>query len=182
MTQGPGSVVGIATSYELDGPGIESRWGARFPAPVQTGFGAHPASCTIGTVSFLGIKSGRGVTRTPHPLLVPWPWKSRAIPLLPVWSVRLVQSLSACTWVQFTLFYIPWHSVAEFLAVSLSWTQDHLLWHLLGSHMVNCYLPTVGQQIATACPTLEPTAVCWTCRNGLAYAKPFLHSSYEDRH
>ena len=26
-TCGPGSVVGIATSYGLDGPGIESRWG-----------------------------------------------------------------------------------------------------------------------------------------------------------
>jgi hypothetical protein len=24
---GPGSVVGIATGYELDGPGIESWWG-----------------------------------------------------------------------------------------------------------------------------------------------------------
>ena len=24
---GPGSVVGIATGYRLDGPGIESRWG-----------------------------------------------------------------------------------------------------------------------------------------------------------
>jgi hypothetical protein len=28
---GPGTVVGIATSYELDGPGIESRWGRDFP-------------------------------------------------------------------------------------------------------------------------------------------------------
>jgi hypothetical protein len=28
---GPGSVVGIATAYELDGPGIESRWGLYFP-------------------------------------------------------------------------------------------------------------------------------------------------------
>ena len=27
---GPGSSVGIATGYGLDGPGIESRWGARF--------------------------------------------------------------------------------------------------------------------------------------------------------
>jgi len=68
---GPGSSVGITTSYELDGPGIESRWEARFPAPVQTGSGAHPASCTIGTGSFSGVKSGRGVTLTPHPLLVP---------------------------------------------------------------------------------------------------------------
>ena len=27
---GPGSVVGIATAYGLDGPGIESRWGRDF--------------------------------------------------------------------------------------------------------------------------------------------------------
>ena len=29
--RGPGSVVGIATGYGLDGPGIESRWGRDFP-------------------------------------------------------------------------------------------------------------------------------------------------------
>ena len=28
---GPGSSVGIATGYGLDGPGIESRWGRDFP-------------------------------------------------------------------------------------------------------------------------------------------------------
>jgi len=44
---------------------------ARFSAPVQTGPGAHPASCTMGTVSLPEVKSGRGVTLTPHPLLVP---------------------------------------------------------------------------------------------------------------
>ena len=27
---GPGSIVGIATAYGLDGPGIESRWGEIF--------------------------------------------------------------------------------------------------------------------------------------------------------
>jgi len=83
LLRGPGSVVGTATAYGLGGPGIESRWGARFSAPVQTGPGGHPASCTMGTGSFPGVKSGRGVTLTPHPLLVPWSWKSRAIPLLP---------------------------------------------------------------------------------------------------
>jgi hypothetical protein len=30
-SRGPGSVVGIATVYGLDGPGIESRWGRDFP-------------------------------------------------------------------------------------------------------------------------------------------------------
>jgi hypothetical protein len=72
---GPGSSVGIATGYGLDGPGVEFRWGARFSAPVQTGPGAHPASCTMGTRSFPGVKSGLGVTLTPHPLPVPWSWR-----------------------------------------------------------------------------------------------------------
>ena len=103
---GPGSVVGIATGYGLDGPGIESRWGARFSAPVQTGPGAHPASCSMGTGSFSRVKSGRGVTLTPHPLLVPCSWKGRAIPLLPLWAVRPVQSLSACTKMHFTYLYV----------------------------------------------------------------------------
>jgi hypothetical protein len=71
LKHGPGSSVGIGTGYGLDGPGIESRWGVRFSASVQTDPGAHPASCTIGTGSFPGVKSGRGVTLTPHPLLVP---------------------------------------------------------------------------------------------------------------
>ena len=107
---GPGSVVGIATGNRLDGPGI----GARFSTPVQTGPGAHPASCRMGTGSFPGANGGQGLTLTPHSLLVPWSRKSRAIPLLPygpyglyrisvsVQAVRPVQNLSACTRVHFT--------------------------------------------------------------------------------
>ena len=45
--------------------------GATFFSPVQTGPGAHTASCTMGTGSFMGVKSGRSVTLTPHYLLVP---------------------------------------------------------------------------------------------------------------
>jgi len=51
----PGSSVSIATHYRLDGLGIKSQWG-RFSAPVWTGPGVHPASCTIGTRSFLVVK------------------------------------------------------------------------------------------------------------------------------
>jgi hypothetical protein len=78
---GPGSSVGVATGYGLDGPGIESRWGARLSAPVHTGPGAHPTSSKMGTGSFPGVEmgtgsfpgeeSGRGVTLTPQFLLVP---------------------------------------------------------------------------------------------------------------
>ena len=60
------SSVGIETHYGLDGPGIETRWGTRYSAPVQTGPRAHPASYTTGTGSFLGVKRpGRGVDHPP---------------------------------------------------------------------------------------------------------------------
>jgi hypothetical protein len=40
--------------------------GVRFSAPVQTGPGAQPASCTMGTGSFPGVKRpGRGVDHPP---------------------------------------------------------------------------------------------------------------------
>jgi len=45
--------------------------GARFSAPVQTGPEAHPASCKMGTGSFPGVRCSRGMTLTPHPLLMP---------------------------------------------------------------------------------------------------------------
>jgi len=52
-------------------PGDRITVGARFPAPVQTGPEAHPASCIMGTGSFPGVRCSRGVTLTPRPLLVP---------------------------------------------------------------------------------------------------------------
>jgi hypothetical protein len=64
--QGRDSAVGIATCYGLDGPGIESRWGARFSAPIQTVPGAHPASYTMGIGSRPGVKLlGRGFDHPP---------------------------------------------------------------------------------------------------------------------
>jgi hypothetical protein len=122
---------GIST--ELRAPGIESRWRARFSAPVQTGSGAHPASFTMGTGSFPGGKErpGRdsdplhnssavghervelylyspygpyGLYRASVPVqgcTLPLPY-SKAIPLLPLWAVRPVKGLSACTRVHLT--------------------------------------------------------------------------------
>jgi hypothetical protein len=56
--------------------------GARFFAHVQTGPGAHPASCTMGTGSFLGVK--RPWRGTDHPpLLAPRSSMSRSIPHSP---------------------------------------------------------------------------------------------------
>jgi hypothetical protein len=64
--EGRDNSVGIATGYELDGPGIESRW-RQFSAPVQPDPGANPASYTTGTGSFPGVKRpGRGVDHQPQ--------------------------------------------------------------------------------------------------------------------
>ena len=54
---------------------------------------------------FPGDKERPGCDADPSPILVPWSRKSRAIPLLPLWAVRPVQSLSACTTVHFTFTY-----------------------------------------------------------------------------
>jgi len=54
---------------------------------------------------FPGGKERPGRDADPSPFLVPWSRKGRAIPLLPLWAVRPVQSLSACTGVQFILIF-----------------------------------------------------------------------------
>ena len=82
----------------------------------------------MGTGSFLGVKSGRGVTLTPHPLLVPWSWKSRAIPLLPLWAVQTVQSLSACTRVHFTFFTLGLHSWHLYISLIVKWCDSPRFW------------------------------------------------------
>ena len=97
--------------------------GTRFSAPVQTGPGAHPASCIMGTGPLPGVKSGRGVLLTPHHLLVPWSRKGRAIPLFPLWAVRPVRSLSACTRVHFT--FTNTSAIFREENASLSWGRKY---------------------------------------------------------
>jgi hypothetical protein len=97
----PGSTVVIATGYRLDGPGIESRWGRDFPHLSRPALGTtQPPVQWVPGLS-RGVKERPGVTLTFYPLLLPWSWKGRAIPLLPLWAIRPVQSLSDCTRVHF---------------------------------------------------------------------------------
>ena len=67
---GQGSSVSIATDYGLDDPGSNPGGEEDFPS-VQTGSGAHPAPCAMGTGSCPGgwRRPGRG--SGPSPRLVP---------------------------------------------------------------------------------------------------------------
>jgi hypothetical protein len=82
--------------YGLDGPRIESRWGRNFSHLSRTALG--PTQPPVQSVPGLY----RGKERPERDadtsfLLVPWSRKDRAIPILPLWALRPVQSLSVCT-------------------------------------------------------------------------------------
>ena len=77
---GPGRVIGIATGYRLDGPGSNPGGGEIFRTCPDRRWG--PLSLLYkGYRVFSGVKGGRIVKLTPHPILVPWSRKSRAIAL-----------------------------------------------------------------------------------------------------
>jgi hypothetical protein len=163
--------------------------GARFSAPVQTGPGAHPTSCAMGTVSFPGIKSSRGVTLTPHPLLVQWSRKGRAIPLLLLWAVRPVQSLSACTRVHFTLSYISRLLVIQgyiletnSVRVQSYWekTEQILIRFLTLSTQLGYYqgIYVLRQEINNG--KIVPLQAMKACRGNSGMAPLILHNKYQN--
>ena len=63
--KGRDSSVGIATRYELNGPGIESRWGRDIPHPSRPALGLPSLLYSGYRVSFPRVKrTGRGVGHT----------------------------------------------------------------------------------------------------------------------
>ena len=126
---GPSSVVGIATGYGPDGPGSNPGGGEIFGTCPDRSW-SPPSLLYNGYRVFPGGKERLGSDADPSALLAPWPRKSRAIPLLPLWTVRPVQSLSACTRVHFTFlllliylwsfFRVSYHDLSVIRALSLS--------------------------------------------------------------
>jgi hypothetical protein len=78
-----GIAVGIVIGYGLDGPGIKSQLGRDFPHLSRRALGPNQPPVQWVPALSPGVKRGRDVTLSSHPLLVPWSWKGRAIPLLP---------------------------------------------------------------------------------------------------
>jgi len=88
---GPGSVVGIATGYWMEGPGIEYRCGRDFPHQSRpTRRPTQPPAQWVSGLSRGKERPGRDAD--PSPLLVLWPRKSRVIPQIPLWSYGLYRA------------------------------------------------------------------------------------------
>jgi hypothetical protein len=104
VTCGPGSSVGIATGYGLDGPGIESRWGRDFPHLSRPVLG--PTQPPVQWAP--GISRGQraaGAWRRP---LIPFFCRGHERVELYLYSPggrTACKSLSACTRVHFTLLW-----------------------------------------------------------------------------
>jgi hypothetical protein len=94
----------VTTGWTVRGSIKKIPVGAKFSAPVQTGPGAHSATCTMDTGPFPGVKRpGRGADHPP--LLAPRLRMSRALPLLPS------RPLVACYRVTFT--FLPQHDLVD---------------------------------------------------------------------
>ena len=61
---GPGSVVGIATGYGVDGPGIESRWRRHSPYLSRPRLEPNQSPVQWVPAFFPWVNCGRGVTLT----------------------------------------------------------------------------------------------------------------------
>jgi len=131
---GSGTIVGVATGYGLEGPVIEFRWGWEFQHLSRPVLGpTQPPTQRVPDL-FPGGKERQRRDADPSPLLVPWSRKSKAIRLLPLWAVRPVRSLSACTRVHFTFnFTLPYalicfrrQNVAIITSSPIKMTSKHI--------------------------------------------------------
>ena len=82
-------------------------------------------------------KDRPGLDADPSSLLVPCSRKSIAIPLLSLWAVRPVQSLSACTRVPFTFIFYTQHNLISLFFLFRIYVRIKLVNTHTSSHAVS---------------------------------------------
>ena len=116
----------------------------------------------MGTVYFPGAKNGQGVKMTLYPLIVPWSRKSRATPLLPLWAIRPVQSLSACTYIP-SIHKSPGKRCCSF------WKAENSLITFDLPKRVWCVLPPVALQLWSLIDWLIDLLIDWLALGSSPY-------------
>ena len=131
--------------------------GARFAAPVQTGPGVHPTSCTMGTGSFRVVKRpGCGVDHPPH--LAPRLKKEYSYTFTPLWAFVV------CYRVTFNCY------IKKCQPPSSSSSSSSLSWRCLRFRSYNRFLWSSSCSWFFHLRLVRPTSHCplgWYCRNVL---------------
>jgi hypothetical protein len=139
----------IVSDYGLDGRaiGVRSPAGAKdfsFSLCVQTGFGAHPPSCTMGTgVLSPGVKRGRCVMLTTHPHLVPRSWMSRSYTPLPPSASMACRGTALLFYFAYSVYIYSYICCLAGRWSELRWHQFEVFLYTLWFKMAQAYFEDV---------------------------------------
>jgi hypothetical protein len=144
--------VSTAPRHGLDGPGIESRWGARFSACVCTCPGANPASCTGDTGS---LSRGVGSRAVELWRLSPTPSSAEVEERVKLY----VCSLCVLGWTLFCFHNITFPLSPLNVALGLT-----VVWEMTHCSLVAPYQPYCHQYLAKYCVSTQKVVAQNYCK------------------
>jgi len=139
----PDSVVGRATRYARNSPGIASRWGARISLNLQTCPRVQPASYTMGNRAIFQGQIGRGMALTTHTQLVRRLKKVE----LHLYTVSVLSRRVTVWTFYFQLLLSNFSQICQ-------WKASWFIFCRTYSHDTHCYFSRLYTNAQKMCPTV----------------------------